>query len=119
MGAELQVLVGERIRAIRKEKGLTQEQLAEKSGVYITYISDIERSERNITLDTLEKVLTALDVNPVEVFRVDGIEDIELRTDKNLLIEALNSLLAERKVEEIQMVLRLAKDILNTYDKLN
>lgn len=119
MGVELQVLVGERIRAIRKEKGLTQEQLAEKSGVYITYISDIERSERNITLDTLEKVLTALDVNPVEVFRVDGIEGIELRTDKNLLVEALSSLLTGRKIEEIQLVLRLAKDILNTYDTLS
>nr|WP_321575586.1 hypothetical protein [Paenibacillus guangzhouensis] len=65
-------------------------------------------------METLEKVITALDVNPVEVFRIEGIEGIEERSDRRELIDALNSLLVERKLEEIKMVLRLTKDVLGT-----
>ncbi|WP_309244049.1 helix-turn-helix transcriptional regulator [Paenibacillus sp. GbtcB18] len=48
MSSDFLKLVGERIRTFRKVKGYTQESLSEKSGIYITYISDIERGERNI-----------------------------------------------------------------------
>lgn len=119
MSSDFLKLVGERIRTLRKEKGYTQESLSEKSGIHVTYISDIERGERNISMETLEKVITALDVNAVEVFRIEGIEGIEERNEKKLLIEAFNSLLAGRKIEEVQMILRLAKDVLGTFDKLN
>lgn len=119
MSSDFLKLVGERIRTLRKEKGYTQELLAEKSGIYITSISDIERGERNISMETLEKVITALEVNAVDVFRFEGIEGIKERTDKKSLLEALNSLLTGRKPEEVQLVLRLAKDVLGTYDILN
>lgn len=69
-------------------------------------------------METLEKVITALEVNTVDVFRFEGIEGIEERTDKKSLMEALNSLLAGRKMEEVQLVLRLVKDVLGTFDKL-
>lgn len=111
-------MIGERIRTLRKEKGYTQESLSEKSGIHVTYISDIERGERNISMETLEKVISALEVNPVEVFRIEGIEGIEERSDKKALMEALASLLAGRQVEEVQMILRLAKDVLGTFDKI-
>ncbi|MEK3720592.1 helix-turn-helix domain-containing protein [Paenibacillus sp. FSL H8-0034] len=119
MSSDFVKLVGERIRTIRKEKGYTQESLAEKSGVYITYISDIERGERNITLETLDKVITALDILPSELFKFENIESIEERTDKKILLNALNSLVSGRKVEEIQLVLRMMKDMLDTYSKIN
>ncbi|WP_019639979.1 helix-turn-helix domain-containing protein [Paenibacillus fonticola] len=118
MSSDFLKLVGERIRTLRKEKGYTQESLSEKSGIHVTYISDIERGERNISMETLEKVISALEVNPVEVFRIEGIEDIEERADRQELIEALNSLLSGRRTEEVKLVLRLAKDVLGTYDKL-
>lgn len=66
MSSDFLKLVGERIRTIRKEKGYTQESLSEKSGIHVTYISDIERGERNISMETLEKVITALDISPVD-----------------------------------------------------
>ncbi|TXK75438.1 helix-turn-helix domain-containing protein [Paenibacillus sp. N3.4] len=118
MSADFIKMVGERIRTLRKEKGYTQESLAEKSGVYITYISDIERGSRNISLETLEKVLVALEVNAVEVFRVEGIEGIEERNDKQVLINAFHSLLAGRELEEVQMLLKVAKEVLGTFDRL-
>lgn len=118
MSSDFLKLVGERIRTLRKEKGYTQESLSEKSRIHVTYISDIERGERNISMETLEKVISALGVNAIEVFRFEGIEGIEERSNRRELIEAINTLLAGRKTEEVQLVLRISKDILGTYDKL-
>ncbi|KJD43552.1 helix-turn-helix domain-containing protein [Paenibacillus terrae] len=59
--------VGERIRTIRKAKGLTQQQLAELSELDDAYIGSVERGERNFSIDTLEKVLTALNVSISEL----------------------------------------------------
>lgn len=51
----LQSFIGNRIRLIRKEKGLSQQQLSEKAGVGIDYISNLETKGSNIKIDTLEK----------------------------------------------------------------
>ncbi|WFR63778.1 helix-turn-helix domain-containing protein [Paenibacillus amylolyticus] len=60
--------VGERIRAIRKAKGLTQQQLAELSGLDDAYVGSVERGERNFSIDTLEKILTGLNVPSYSLF---------------------------------------------------
>ena len=53
---------GERVREIRKEKGLSQEELAHKADLHRTYIGMIERAEKNITLVNIEKIANALEV---------------------------------------------------------
>jgi transcriptional regulator with XRE-family HTH domain len=53
---------GERVREIRKEKGLSQEELAHKADLHRTYIGMIERAEKNITLINIEKIANALEV---------------------------------------------------------
>ncbi len=52
---------GERLKHLRKVKGLSQEQLAEKANLHRTYIGMIERAEKNITLLNIEKIANALD----------------------------------------------------------
>jgi len=52
------------LRMLRNRTGLSQEQLARKSGVDRTYISGVERGVRNITLDSLETLIRALDSTP-------------------------------------------------------
>tara|TARA_R110002096_G_scaffold433537_2_gene652406 strand:+ start:117 stop:332 length:216 start_codon:yes stop_codon:yes gene_type:complete len=54
---------GERVREIRKEKGLSQEELAHKADLHRTYIGMIERAEKNITLLNIEKIANALEVS--------------------------------------------------------
>ena len=54
---------GERVREIRKEKGLSQEELAHKADLHRTYIGMIERAEKNITLLNIEKIANALQVS--------------------------------------------------------
>ena len=54
---------GERVREIRKEKELSQEELAHKADLHRTYIGMIERAEKNITLLNIEKIANALEVS--------------------------------------------------------
>lgn len=49
--------IGEFIRRIRKERGITQKELAEIAGVSFSTINRIEKSDRNITIDTTNSVL--------------------------------------------------------------
>lgn len=65
MQSKTDVLIkfGERVRDLRKERGLSQEQLAFKADLHRTYIGMIERAEKNITLINIEKIATALEIN--------------------------------------------------------
>ncbi|SEQ47090.1 DNA-binding transcriptional regulator, XRE-family HTH domain [Virgibacillus subterraneus] len=56
-------LLGENIKKYRKIRRISQEQLAERSKLHRTYIGATERGERNISIDNIEKICKALDVN--------------------------------------------------------
>lgn len=58
---------GTNIKTIRESKGISQEKLAGLSGLHRTYISDIERFQRNISLDNIKKIAEALNVKPYEL----------------------------------------------------
>lgn len=60
--------IGQRIRALREDKDLSQEQLSFKCGLHRTYISSVERGERNIAIINLAKIAKALEVPLVQVF---------------------------------------------------
>ena len=54
---------GLKVRALRDEKGFSIEKLANISNVDRNYISDIEKGERNVSLEIIEKILIALDID--------------------------------------------------------
>ncbi len=60
----IQKLFGDKIRELRKKRGLSQEDLAFKSGLHRTYISDIERGSRNVSLRNIEKIAKSLGTSP-------------------------------------------------------
>jgi transcriptional regulator with XRE-family HTH domain len=60
--------VGARIRQLRKAAGLTQERLARKAAMDYKYLGSVERGERNVTLENLERIVKALGVEPYELF---------------------------------------------------
>ena len=60
--------IGGRIRAYRCRRGLTQEELAERSELHNTYIGQIERGEKNLSVVSLTKILHALDITFSEFF---------------------------------------------------
>lgn len=63
MAQKLISTVAQTLRDIRKDQGLSQEALAEKAGLDRTYISGVERGVRNITLESLEQIVLALDLD--------------------------------------------------------
>ncbi|NCO83034.1 MAG: transcriptional regulator [Nitrospirae bacterium CG_4_10_14_3_um_filter_44_29] len=60
---------GDRVREERLKRSLSQEQLAAKAGVHRTYIGMIERAEKNITLENIQKIAGALNIKLSEIFR--------------------------------------------------
>lgn len=58
--------VAKTIRKIRKQKQFSQEELAELANLDRTYISGVERNTRNITLDSLELIISALSISTEE-----------------------------------------------------
>ena len=62
------IAFGNKVRELRKEKGLSQEELSFKADLHRTYIGMIERAEKNITLANIEKIANALNVNIKELF---------------------------------------------------
>jgi len=56
------IILSNNMRKFRAKKGLTQEELAYRSGLHRTYISSVERAERNISIDALEKVAEAFKI---------------------------------------------------------
>ena len=54
---------GGNMRQVRKLKKISQEELAFRAGLHRTYISDIERGQRNVSLENIEKITKALDVS--------------------------------------------------------
>lgn len=64
--------VGRRVRQLRNRAALTQEQLAERAQISVSFLSMIERGERAPHLETLEKLAIALEVPVDLLFRLDG-----------------------------------------------
>jgi len=70
MASKQKILIkfGNRVREIRKELGISQEQLSFKADLHRTYIGMIERAEKNITLVNIEKIAKALNIELKELF---------------------------------------------------
>ncbi|MBR7797896.1 helix-turn-helix domain-containing protein [Agaribacter marinus] len=105
-------LVGNNIRMLRKEQGLTQEELAEKAELQHSYIGGIERGERNISLLTMEKIIIALNISPRALFDYNGIEI----TNSNQIIKAHEDFLKTRDIEEIKSIHKIVKEITGLID---
>lgn len=58
------------VKYYRKKFKLSQEKLAELSGLSTNYIGDIERTNRKVTIDTIEKISNALNVSPADLLSV-------------------------------------------------
>lgn len=60
---------GQAIKTCREAQGLTQEDLADRAGLHRTYLSDVERGTRNLSLLNIERLAAALDLSLAELFR--------------------------------------------------
>ncbi|HFU4054005.1 helix-turn-helix domain-containing protein [Streptococcus suis] len=101
----LKQYIGTRVRQIRKEKNLSQQQLSEKAEVGIDYISNLETKGSNIKVDTLEKIISALEIEVSDFFQV-----VDSTTNYNVLNE-LNKLPIKKREELEKIILLMIKSL--------
>lgn len=65
----LRLILAHNLRAMRQTRGISQEKLAELAGLHRTYVSSVERGERNISIDNIERLANALSTTPPELVR--------------------------------------------------
>jgi len=97
--------LGKRIQEIRKSQNLTQEKLAEKIGIDTPNLSNIECGKRFVSAETLEKIISALNVNEKDLF------DFGHLKKKDELIILINEILEESKEKEVQFCYRFLLDL--------
>lgn len=98
--SDIAKLIGQRIRNYRTNLGLSQEKLAELSGCHPTYIGQLERGEKNATLESIEKIAAALGVSLSKLFeKLGGKED----GTRDIPLECYEFLSAKSKEEQEQL----------------
>lgn len=106
--------LGEAIKQTRSEMRLTQEELAERAGLHRTYVSDVERGRRNISLGSIEKLATALELSISKLFARAGNGATQNPFIEILLVEdsPTDSELAVRSFRKAKItnVLHIARD---------
>ncbi|MET1172384.1 helix-turn-helix domain-containing protein [Paenibacillus amylolyticus] len=103
--------VGNRIRELRKAKGWTQEQLAEAAGLHYSYIGGVERGDRNISLETLEKIINGLQVAAEEIFKFKEDSEYKRALDEHI------TLISGKSTDTIVSLTKISKEFLNAIEK--
>ena len=68
---DIKTKIGLRIKELRTEKNLTQEAIAFKAEVDRTFMNHVENGRRNVSIESLEKIISGLDTNIKEFFNSD------------------------------------------------
>ena len=66
---ESRKILSDNMKRLRNENTLTQEDLADRTGLHRTYISDVERCERNISIDCIDKIAEAFGITASELLK--------------------------------------------------
>ena len=88
MKLELRKSLGVAVRYHREKHGLTQEQLAERADLHRTYVSDIERGSRNLSLDSMYAIATALQVSLSTLLAAAELDALRSNRENPVLNEA-------------------------------
>ena len=103
MDENSRILLGQRIRTLRRLKGWTQQELGDEADVNYKFIGEIERSRQNPSFTILEKIATALGVDLYELFRFEQ----EFQNRKIVEASLLNILkkMPEEDLKKFQLIL--------------
>lgn len=109
---EIAKMVGKRIRMYRKKRGFSQEKLSELAGCHPTYIGQLERGEKNATLESISVIAAALQVPLSGLFEDCG------GTEENphKVLPECYDLLAKRSREEQKQLYRILCEIVGYPD---
>ncbi len=106
-----QKIIGNRIQNIRKQRGMTQEQLAERIDVSPHYLSALERGVYNIKLDLLVKILNILDCSADDAF-----QDVVNNSSK-IKASRLSEMLKTLSLDEQRKIYEVVETMINNSSK--
>jgi len=100
-------LLALRLKELRKSRGLTQEKLAEMIGRDTKHISKLEIAGSYPSIETLERIAKALNVELKDIFNFDGLQD------KNYIVDEFEKLLKYSDEKHLQLLYKIHKDLIN------
>ncbi len=103
---DIKKALGSRIKSVRKSLGMTQEQLAEKANISVTFIGLTERGVNIPSVKTCESIAKAMGVTLSELFAVDE------TNEKEKVITELNSYLRRSDPEDVIFVKEIAEKMI-------
>lgn len=90
--------LGAHIRNMRKQSSLSQEDLAELSGLHPTYIGEVERATVNASIGSLQKIASALEMPLYELLKFPAKKD----TKKDLIIQNISKLIKKQDINVLE-----------------
>lgn len=106
--------LGQRIRDLRNERHMSQEELSFKAGISPAHLGQIERALKNPTIDTVAKIAAALDIPVATLFTMDSVS----APSQNATIGKINAQLLNMSEEEQKDILRMIR-IFRGYQRKN
>ena len=107
-------LLGKRLKEIRKKMGISQEDVAFRCDTHPSHIGQMERGERNPTLETLEKIALGLDISVSELLDFDVEPEF---TYYDALTNKIISYILRMSAPEKKQVLTIVKALAKSKDK--
>ncbi|MGP1458648.1 MAG: helix-turn-helix domain-containing protein [Treponema sp.] len=104
--SEIAKIVGQNIRQLRKQSGWTQEKLAEKAGISVPFMTQIELARKTASLDVIESIAKAFGVSYERLFKSNIIENKDISYALRLLENDLTAAIAEEihnKFENLEL----------------
>ena len=98
---DLAKIIGQRIRSYRTQLGLSQEKLAELADYHPTYIGQLERGEKNATLESINRVAVSMNISLSQLFENLGVANT---SERNIPLECYEFLLTKSQEEQEQIL---------------
>lgn len=97
--------LGKKIKEFRKNKGLTQDKLAEKIGIDVKHLSRIECGKNQLSLNLLYKICYILDVEPFRLF------DTSITKQKDEMIKEIIKFLSETNEDKVRIYYKILMNL--------
>ncbi|WP_102713822.1 helix-turn-helix domain-containing protein [Paenibacillus castaneae] len=116
--SEVAGLIGENIRQLRKKRGLSQEQLALRADINASYMGQVERGEKNPTIDVLSKIATALQMPIEQIVNVISITNTDADKGDSGYVDKIAHQLNGLSLKEQEAVYKFVKQLVQ-FKELN
>lgn len=109
----LQKYISQKVKYFRTQNKMSQEELSEQAGLGLKYINQLENQNVNLTIHSLEKVISALELTPEEFFNFDSLEASSDPTD-SLSLKRVNMKIKQLPVGKREKILTIFEDLLDS-----